>query len=1229
MFEVGALEVYPYWTWHVPVRDARTVLETETALKRGIKGTMHMRHVHESEAKPKGNFAKRIVAAVAAVAMLGGMGYATTSAAMAENAGQTLEQQAGISMGLHDYNRKTINDKHALKFKNVGKSETYNGYVGPDKGAYTGIVNKTLTNGYPTLADDNGSLDYLFGGGSDSAVTSYKPTGGLLTPDGDGYYGFDADSQNATYNTNTKSSQFTLSNRTCTNKSDTPCFAPFGNDTDDNKYSFGMNLGADFYMPKDGKVNNQDMVFDFTGDDDVWVFIDGVLVLDLGGIHQALGGRINFATGGITYDKTQSYGNRPAATITEAFANAGKTWDSTPYENHHLSFFYLERGDGGSNCKIRFNLPVKPSKAIDIEKQTLGTIPADQKFQFQLLANGSQTPYKGEYNVYDASTNQVVSSGLNTGSNGVITLTKGQFARVQSNDFSDDTTYSVRELNSGKYTVSANGEALSQHNDGNGGSYAETHSFKVSDTSHVTVINSNVKPQNNKTIEKVGGDGDQYELHLNASGDSASSETTIATPADIVLVMDKSSSMQDENDNRDTNAKNAANKLAEKLLTEANSKLLESQQVQMAVVTFSDTASTKQSFTTSAAQIGKAVSSSPSGGTNWEAALKQANSLRGRPGVKKHIIFLSDGNPTFRMTSYSGCYSRGWLGGRIAHPDYKTQASCQAKKYTWGENPDGGSDGAYGAGDSDEYGFNYAAALAEANNRGDAALYVVKASADANKMSNLASEAKAVNGVEFDGTNAENLTKAFDQIYSSITSSAKIKVFSITDTLSQWVDPVDFADAANGADITQYVTVKNGNKILPNEYTARYGVDQSSGNRTVTVTFNGNDGIVAEKADSIDVSFKVKPSDAAYAIYAGNQQYPNVGEPNTGTASAGQPGFYSNVDARLNYCVLTEVNRTTSCAPTEVEYPHPVVQVKLGKIKIVKQWSDGASKHDDGFVTVQLQRKKSGDSNAQLEDVGGVITLNKGNDWQTTVDNLVPGYTYSVAEISGDDRYDVSYTGNNVDLTKQMVWSSNADAGTLNATITNTLKTVALENAISVKKDLAGREWKTSDTFDFTLAAKGNAPLPDKCEADQPCTVKVNSDSGSHTASFGNITYNAGDASYTYYVTEVKGSIASLHYSQAKYEVVVTVAKDSNGEWKASVKSVTKVLDDNGAAVPESQSAATEPVTFTNRYVAVSALPLTGGATGRQWLLVGGVIGGLAVLLIGAAEIWNNKKRLV
>lgn len=1182
-----------------------------------------MRHARIRQAKPERSFAERIVAVIVAIAMLGGMGYATTSAAMADGAGQTLEQQAGISLGLHDYDRNAINSKHTLKFKNVGNPGTYNRYVGNGKGAYTGIVNKILTKGYPAMAADKGSesLDYLFGGKSDSAVTNYTPAGGLLTLDKDGYYGFDADSQNATYDT--ALSKFTLSNRPCTNQSDTPCFAPFGNDTNDNKYSFGMNLGAEFYMPKDGKVNNQDMVFDFTGDDDVWVFIDGVLVLDLGGIHQALDGSINFATGKITYDKTQRYGNPPAATITQAFTNAGKTWDSTAYKTHHLSFFYLERGDGGSNCKIRFNLPVKPSKAIDIEKETLGTIDADKQFQFQLFVGSSSTPYQGKYSVYDAYTNQVLFD-TQTSNNGVITLAKGQFARVQSDSFTDATPYKVRELNSSDYTVSANGSPMTQQGS-NDNAYVETGSFTVGTTGHVTIVNSNVKPSNNKSIVKTdGGDGDQYTLNLTASGDSTSSTVTTATPADIVLVMDKSGSMNENN--RDANAQKAAKDLAKKLLTGTNSKLPPEQQVQMAVVTFSTEASLKQKFTTNVSEINNAVRGNPDGGTNWEAALKQANDLQGRSGVKKHIIFLSDGNPTYRTTSYSGCYSYS-LWGWTAHPEYTTPESCRAQRYTWGENPDGGSDGAYGAGSSDDYGFNYAAALAEANRRGDAALYVVKTSTDANKMADLAEQANAVNGKEFDGTNAANLTKAFDQIYSSITSSAKIRVFSITDTLSQWVDPVEFAGVVNGTDITQYVTVKNGSIKLTSGYAATYSVD-SSGNRTVTVTFNDTDGIVAEKTDVIDVSFKVKPSDAAYTNYASGNNYPNTGDVQTGAASAGQQGYYSNADAKLNYCVLTEVNGATSCERTEAEYPHPVVQVKLGKINITKQWSDGADKHANDSVTVQLQRKAIGAADSTAENVGDPITLNADNKWTTTVDNLVPGYTYSVVETPGNDRYDVTYTGNNTELTKKMVWSSNADAGTLKATITNTLKTVSLQHLISVRKNLTGREWKDSDQFGFTLEAEDNAPLPASCKDQQPCTVTVKHDSTEHSAAFDDITYNAGGATYTYYVTENSGSISALHYSQAKYKVVVTVAKNNDGAWTASVTSVTKVQDDNGQKVSESQSVST-PVAFTNHYIAVSALPLTGGMTDRQWLFVGGVVGGLAVLLIGAAGVWNGKKRLV
>ena len=587
--------------------------------------------------------------------------------------------------------------------------------------------------------------------------------------------------------------------------------------------------------------------------------------------------------------------------------------------------------------------------------------------------------------------------------------------------------------------------------------------------------------------------------------------------------------------------------------------------------------------------------------------------------MKKHIIFLSDGNPTYRISDYPiGCD-----GPRNpCNPDD-----------SWYTTPKG-VHGAGTEGSDERYGYNYAAALAEANKRGDAALYVVKTSTKANKMADFAAQADAVDGEEFDGTNAENLTKAFDRIYSTITSSAKIKVFSITDTLSQWVDPVDFANATNGADITRHVTVKNGSTTMStSEYKATYSVD-SSGHRTVTVTFNGTDGtdgIVAEKTDVIDVSFKVKPSDAAYADYAENRRYLDTGDADTGDASAGQDGYHSNADAKLSYCVLTKVNDVESCERTEAEYPRPVVQVKLGKINITKQWK-GSGEHADS-VMVQLQRKAIGAADSTVENVGDPITLNATNNWTTTVDNLVPGYTYSVVETTGDDRYDVTYkvnnaANNNADLTKQMVWSS-ADKGTLTATITNTLKTVSLQHLISVQKNLTGREWKDSDQFSFTLKAENNAPLPASCKNQQPCTVTVKHDSTGYTESFDDITYNAGDATYTYYVAEDSGSISALHYSQAKYKVVVTVAKDNPGAWTASVTSVTKVQDDNGKTVSESQSVSTQPVAFTNHYIAVSALPLTGGMTDRQWLFVGGVVGGLAVLLIGAAGVWNGKKRLV
>lgn len=744
-----------------------------------------------------------------------------------------------------------------------------------------------------------------------------------------------------------------------------------------------------------------------------------------------------------------------------------------------------------------------------------------------------------------------------------------------------------------------------------------------------------VQPSINKYVNKInGGDGDQYELHLTASGDTASSSTTTATPADIVIVADKSGSMKD--DNRDENSKNAVTALAQKLLTPQNAGLPENQQIRMAVVTFSTHAQSKlrQGFTNNANDITSAMTQTPDGGTNWEAALAQANRLSsGRQGVNKYIIFLSDGNPTYRTTSFNGaCYNRRNEWQR----QYSTPELCAARGYRW-RDPDDVNDppsGVHGQGNGDYYGFNYKAAVTEANKRGNAALYVVKTSSDANKMSDFAKDANAETGQEYDGTNAQNLTDAFDAIYKSITSTATVNVFSISDTLSQWVDPVDFAGSRSGLDITQYVTARNGNTTLTG-YKAVYNVD-SSGSRTVTVTFNGDTGITAGKSDHIDISFKIKPSDIAYSDYAqkmaSKETYPNVGEAGTGQTSADQRGYYSNDDAQMSYCTLLNVDGTTTCGPMQtIKYPHPVVQVRLGSIVITKLWSDGADKHAKDPVTVQLQRTAEGSTSAK--PVGDPITLNTGNEWKAHVDGLLPGYTYTVVETSKDNRYGVTYQYGNgssttgVELTKQMVWG---DAGTLSATITNTLETASLgKEAIKVKKVIDGRDWRDTDKFAFTLAPKDPntpTPMPAGCASKEPCTVTVDSNSPDHTKAFGNITYEAGDHDYHYYVTEQSGTAPAMHYSQARYDIVVSV-KNQDGTWVADVSKITKVSDDNGGT--DTEDIPGQPVTFTNKYTAVASLPLTGGATARTWLLTSGSLGVLALLLLVGLAVQKRETSLI
>lgn len=143
----------------------------------------------------------------------------------------------------------------------------------------------------------------------------------------------------------------------------------------DLNHHFGMSMTTEFVQPKGGQTTDGDMVFEFSGDDDVWVYIDGVLVGDLGGIHEKATLKINFATGAVhvghvdnANDEEQTIENTTILNMFEAAkADTSNFSGSTFRESskHKLSFFYLERGAGASNMSLKFNLTTLPSSEVE------------------------------------------------------------------------------------------------------------------------------------------------------------------------------------------------------------------------------------------------------------------------------------------------------------------------------------------------------------------------------------------------------------------------------------------------------------------------------------------------------------------------------------------------------------------------------------------------------------------------------------------------------------------------------------------------------------------------------------------------------------------------------------------------------------------------------------------------------------------------------------------------
>ena len=428
------------------------------------------------------------------------------------------------------------------------------GYTQNGGGVKQGLVKPLLENGYPVLKEDNKSLSGLFSENGEYVESgSYRNANYLLQQNPEDYaYYYDSNTNFASVDEN---GDFVLYETARypdeTTPPSEPKFLPYntiinkvttlenaydgdpdkgeryreyaiGNGETEN-FGFGMTIDFDFIMPKDGKINGNDMVFNFQGDDDVWVFIDDVLVLDLGGVHDNYEGSINFQTGAVYVEKVNETGAPQNTTIRAMFQKAGKSWDASDYKNHELKFFYLERGRGGSNCTIEFNMPPIPKGTINFQKEIAYTNVKDVSdidFKFKTFVNYGGTSsereyelYTGPYEVYDASDfDNPVRTGR-TAEDGIILLKDDQMARLTDSAIQATSKYYIQEIEatSDKFDVSIDGvnvEIIYEDGSTTEEKGVETDKLSVDNNPYVVFKNS-VSADNmfNLRIDKVMSDG--------------------------------------------------------------------------------------------------------------------------------------------------------------------------------------------------------------------------------------------------------------------------------------------------------------------------------------------------------------------------------------------------------------------------------------------------------------------------------------------------------------------------------------------------------------------------------------------------------------------------------------------------------------------------------------------------------------------------------------------------
>lgn len=581
-------------------------------------------------------------------------------------------------------------------------------------------------------------------------------------------------------------------------------------------------------------------------------------------------------------------------------------------------------------------------------------------------------------------------------------------------------------------------------------------------------------------------------------------------------------------------------------------------------------------------------------------AVTQLNSgvNSGRPGAQKLTIFYSDGSPTSSD------------GFETTVADAAIRAAAQLKAGTSqvisigamsGANPDG------------------------TDNANKFMNYVSSNYPDAQSMSEPGARGE---GTYYYAVSAStNLQTIFDKIISIVTSGTAYQDVTMTDTLSNYVE-FSQPDVQNfGAELV--IRDKDGHTVDPSVVgLAGYTITAHPELKTISISFP--QGYALKDGYTYSLEYKIVPSAKAYEEYAANVnagkngygENPSVGADDTGVSSAGQQGFLSNERATIDY--RPRVNGEPQDLVEGTEYPHPVIQVdttQFANLSIHKAWIATNPEPDKVTVDVTCKDAAGGDCTGYSD-----IDISKSSNWTSTV--LIPkadaDRTYTVTEhaLSGFRTY---YTNPEITIPADT-------AGEYRSTVTNYPVAINFNlNQIRVGKTVQGTD--TNQDFTFTLSpvnAEG-AVAGDKPFTGAELTLDDRFTNGTQvTGAFADTsitlpTPEAGqEATYTFNIAENAPS-PSAGWAADTDAVTVTVtvgAPTAEGVIPTTVTYHYAADDADGTAANKNLAA------FTNHWIAVSQLPLTGegGATPLLWLVIGGGLGALALLTAGGVAIWRTRR---